>query len=135
MKYEKSCGCIVMNDKKEILLVQSINGHWGMPKGHIEEGETEVQTAIREVKEETNIDVVVNEDYRYVEEYSPKEDIWKEVVYFLAKNKNANSHPQQEEISELIWLPMHKAIEKITYDNSKEIVRRLKKDLEERGGF
>ena len=84
MKKEKSCGCIIFNEKGEILLLHQNAGHWGLPKGHVEEGETEEQTAIREVKEETNIDVIINANYRYSMVYSPKENVEKEVV--CAKN-------------------------------------------------
>ena len=131
MKQEKSCGCIVMNENNEILLVHSNLGHWGFPKGHMEEGETEIETAVREVKEETNIDVDINEKYRYVQKYSPKEEVMKEVVLFLAKNITNHKEAQLEEISEVKWLKFDEAIEKITYDNSKEVLINLKKDLEE----
>ena len=131
MKQEKSCGCIIINDKKEVLLVHHTKGHWDFPKGHIEPGETEIQTAIREVKEETNIDVEVNEKYRYVTEYSSKEDVMKEVVFFLAKNINNNKQAQLEEVSEVKWFIFEEALDKITYDTSKEILMKLKKDLEE----
>lgn len=131
MKQEKSCGCIVMNEKNEILLVHHNVGHWDFPKGHMEVGETEIETAIREVKEETNIDVEVNEKYRYTTEYSPKEDVMKEVVYFLAKNVNNNKEAQLEEVSEVRWFNFDEAIKTITYNNSKEILLELKKDLEE----
>ena len=129
MKKEKSCGCIVINNKNEVLLIHHNAGHWDFPKGHMEEGETEVQTAIREVKEETNIDVKVNEKYRYTTEYSPKEDVMKEVVYFLAENINNDKEAQLEEVSEVKWVKLEEAIEKITYDTSKEILVKLKKDL------
>lgn len=131
MKQEKSCGCIILNDKKEVLLVHHNKGHWDFPKGHVEEGETELQTAIREVKEETNIDVEVNEKYRYTVEYSPKEDVIKEVVFFLAKNINDNKTAQLEEVDEVQWFQLEDAIERITYDTSKEVLIRLKKDLED----
>ena len=51
---EKSCGCIIIN-KNKVLLIKQTKGHWGFPKGHVEKDETEIETAIREVKEETNI--------------------------------------------------------------------------------
>ena len=54
MKHEKSCGCIIIEDKK-VLLIKQTNGIWGFPKGHVEENETELQTAEREVKEETGL--------------------------------------------------------------------------------
>lgn len=131
MKQEKSCGCIVMNEKNEILLVHHNDGHWDLPKGHMEAGETEIETAIREVKEETNIDVEVNERYRYTTKYSPKENVMKEVVYFLAKNTSNSKEPQLEEVSEVKWYKFDEAIETITYNNSKEILLNLKRELEE----
>lgn len=133
MKQEKSCGCIIINDQNKILLIHHNVGHWDFPKGHVEDGETEVQTAIREVKEETNIDVEVNEEYRYVTKYSPKEDVMKQVVYFLAKNINDNKQAQLEEVSEVKWFTYEDAMNTITYETSKEILTKLKKDLEKKG--
>lgn len=129
MKKEKSCGCIILNDKNEILLVLQTAGHWGLPKGHVEEGETEEQTAIREVKEETNVDVIVNTNLRYSMVYSPKEDVEKEVVYFIAKNTSNDCKPQLEEVQEMKWLDIDNAIDTITYENSKDLLRKVKKDL------
>ena len=129
MKFEKSCGCIVFNNKKEILLVHHNTGHWGLPKGHVEEGETEIETAKREVKEETNIDVEVNSNYRYSMSYSPKEGIMKEVVFFLADNVNNNLKEQIEEVQEAKWFDFEEAINTTTYDNSKELLRKVKLDL------
>lgn len=129
MKKEKSCGCIILNDKNEILLILQTEGHWGLPKGHVEEGETEEQTAIREVKEETNIDVIVNKNLRYNMVYNPKEDVEKEVVYFIAKNTSNDCKPQLEEVQEMKWLDIDNAINTITYENSKDLLRKVKKDL------
>ncbi len=67
-KREKSCGVAIFKDDK-ILLVQQNEGNWSLPKGHVEENETEMETAIREVKEETNIDVEIISDYRRVITY------------------------------------------------------------------
>ena len=128
IKEEKSCGCIIINENK-VLLVKQTEGHWGFPKGHVEQGETEVQTAIREVKEETNIDVEVKEDKRYEEEYYPEENIKKQVVYFLAKNITTNIIPQQSEIQEIKWVPLNEAENVITYENSKNIIRKVINDL------
>lgn len=131
MKEEKSCGCIVLNNKNQVLLIHHNKGHWDFPKGHVEEGETEVQTAIREVKEETGIDVEVNEKYRYTTKYSPKEDVIKEVVFFLATNISDNKKAQLEEVSEVRWVNYEEAFKMITYDDTREILIKLKKDLEE----
>ncbi len=128
---EKSCGAIVINKNNKILLVHHNAGHWDFPKGHIENRETEEQTAIREVKEETNIDIIINNKYRYTTSYSPKENVMKEVVYFLAQNIDEDKNPQLEEVSEVKWFTFEEAMNTITYENSKEILNKLKRDIEE----
>ena len=129
MKHEKSCGCIVLNSKHQVLLVHHNAGHWGLPKGHVEEGETEIETAKREVKEETNIDVEVNSNYRYSMNYSPEKGIMKEVVFFLARSISDNLKEQIEEVQEVKWFDFDDAISTITYDNSKELLRKAKLDI------
>lgn len=69
MKCEKSCGCIIIEDGIKVLLVKQTKGHWIFPKGHVEADETEMETAIREVKEETNVDVEVEGNKRYTMRY------------------------------------------------------------------
>ena len=65
---EKSCGALVYRkkqDRLELLLIRHKNGgHWSFPKGHVETGETEPQTALREIKEETGLDVGLCEGFR-----------------------------------------------------------------------
>ena len=63
MEKEKSCGAIIYNNNKEVLIVKHNAGHWDFPKGHMEYQEDEFQTAIREVKEETNLDVELFKEY------------------------------------------------------------------------
>ncbi len=58
MKYEKSCGTIIFNQDNLVLLIADLDGNWGFPKGHVKEGESEEETALRETKEETNLDVI-----------------------------------------------------------------------------
>ena len=89
MKVEKSCGCIVI-DGRNVLLVKQTKGHWSFPKGHMEEGESEIQTAVREVKEETNVDAIPDETKRYVEEYLMDNGNMKQVIYFVSKQASSN---------------------------------------------
>ncbi len=128
MKYEKSCGAIIIDNEK-VLVIQQVAGHWGFPKGHVEEGETEVETAKREIKEETNLDVEINENYRYTEKYSPAEGIEKEVVYFVAKKIGGEIKVQEEEVKNVEWLTYQKAVERLTYKNSKQLLEKVWKDL------
>ena len=128
MKQEKSCGAIVINDNK-VLIIKHIKGHYDFPKGHVEKNETERETAIREVKEETNIDIEIDQNYRYSIKYKPKEDTIKEVIYFLGNPKSSILKPQLEEVEKVKWISIEEAKSILTYNNSKEILNQLLKDL------
>ena len=128
MKYEKSCGCIIIDNGK-VLLVKQNSGDWGFPKGHVENNETETETAIRETKEETNIDVEIDERHRYSIEYSPKENVWKEAVYYIAQKKSNECKLQESEIEKIEWLTLNEALPRITYDNTREILKKVIEDL------
>lgn len=124
MKYEKSCGAVIFDGDK-ILVIQQVKGHWGFPKGHVEEGETEVQTAVREIKEETNLDVEIDESKRFVEHYSPEEGVEKDVVFFVAQKTGGEIKVQEEEVKDTKWLLPHDAMEILTYDSSKRILQNV----------
>ena len=130
MRHEKSCGAIVYRKSHgniEILLIRHINsGHWSFPKGHVEAGETEVETAIREIREETSIDVIVDSTFRETVSYSPKRDTQKVVVYFLALARNYDFVPQEEEIAEIRWVDIVHATNLLTYENDKTIVNKAR---------
>ena len=67
MTYEKSCGAVVFTKTgKDIkyLMVQSLDGIYGFPKGHMENDETESETALREVYEETNVNIELIDGFR-----------------------------------------------------------------------
>ena len=131
MKKEKSCGCIVMH-KDKVLLVKHNKGHWDFPKGHVEDGETEKQTAIREVKEETNVNVQILSDKKYQTNYIIKDkNIDKDVIFFLAKPLNLNQKPQLEEVSISEWKKFEDALEVITYERSRQLLKEAIKDYNE----
>lgn len=133
MVNEKSCGAIVYrkyHGNTEILLIRHINsGHWSFPKGHVEKGETELQTAHREVLEETNIDILIDPTFRHTVSYSPKKDTHKEVVYFIGKARNTNFIPQEEEIADIKWIEIDRACSVLAYENDKSIVNKAKSFL------
>ena len=80
---EKSCGCIIIN-KNKVLLIKQTKGHWGFRKDMSKKDETEIETAIREVKEETNLDVEIEANKRYTMEYVTDKGTLKQVVLFIA---------------------------------------------------
>ena len=125
MLKEKSCGAIIykyIENELYILLLKHNQNHWSYPKGHVERLETEIETALREVKEETNLDVEINSDFREVITYSPSENVLKDVVYFLATPKSNKIIPQTSEIAEIKWLKSEEALNLITYNDDKELL-------------
>ena len=125
---EKSCGAIIFNDGK-VLVVKQTSGFYGFPKGHVEIGETEKETAIREVKEETGLDIKIISDKRYTQSYIVKENVHKDVVFFIAKLENNNEKRQVEEIEEILWIDINEVEKILTYDSLKELWKEAKKDF------
>lgn len=126
--FEKSCGVVVFYEedgKREYLLLHYPSGHWDLPKGHVEEDETEEQTALRELEEESGIkDVTLVKGYREVIQYSyfhEKQAYTKDVIYFLGRtsSKEVNiSHEHQA----WDWLPYLEAVNKLTFENAKQLI-------------
>lgn len=128
MKKEKACGTIIIDDDK-VLIIKQKQGFYGFPKGHLEKNETEIETAIRETKEETNLDVLIDESKRYSLNYVIDNNIDKEVVYYLAKPITKNVKKQDSEISKILWVDIDKVINILTYDNMKDMYKKVLKDI------
>ena len=125
----ESAGAVLYTEDggvRQYVLVMEKNGSFGLPKGHVEPGETEEQTALREIKEETGIDVELNTSFREVVSYSPKRDTTKDVIYFLGKAKTFQYTPQEEEIAQIKWVEINLAHSFLTYDNDKQLVNKAK---------
>lgn len=136
MKREKSCGALVIEhcgEENRILLIQHKTGHWSFPKGHMEAGETEQMTALREVKEETSLDIELFSDFREAVSYSPARDVMKTVVYFLAHPLNHECKPQLSELRDTGWFTFSQAERLITYTNDKNIFNKMKAHVEQYG--
>lgn len=127
MKYEKSCGAVVFNEKGEILIVTHRAGHTDFPKGHVERGETEEETARREVKEETNIDIELLPG-RYSVRYFPKPNVDKTVIFFPAKKISGEIIAQEKEVSEVKWVSKEQIESYLTYESAKKLFRQILSD-------
>ncbi len=126
IKKEKSCGAIVtkiIDSKTKILLIKHTNGgHWAFPKGHVEKNETEEETALREIFEETGIVAELDTNFREVCSYSPKKNVIKDVVYFGAHVIDGKVSAQKGEVEEIKWLGKKKALELISFEADKKIL-------------
>ncbi len=103
---EKSCGAVLYTIRDGIRLfwlVQNVGGHIGFPKGHMEPGETETDTALRELREETGREAVLDTRFRTSIRYLLPNGTPKETVLFLARFDGDGSAKPAAEISEA-WL-------------------------------
>lgn len=126
MEKEKSCGCIVIDNNK-VLLVKHNAGHWDFPKGHVEKNETEEQTALREVKEETNLDVIKSIYLNKIFNYKSLGYECVEYVY-LSKVENNNIILNEEHI-DYKWCSFNEFVDLIYWFESKENLILLLKDI------
>lgn len=119
---EKSCGIILINDKNQYLLVRLLAGHWDFPKGHVEKDETEKETALREVLEETGLQATILPGFRETVTYLVKGTIPKEVVYFLGRPHSTDVNIQVEEVSDFAFLPYKAARERLTFETNRQLL-------------
>ncbi len=133
MKKEKSCGALVVrrgDTESEILLIKHRGGHWAFPKGHVEAGETEEQTALREVEEETGLRVKLDTGYREMVTFSPAPRVLKDVIYFAATVVGGVETPQLSEVSDVLWVPFSKAESYITFENDRHLFQSMQRYLQ-----
>ena len=125
---ERSCGAVVFTrEGGEIryAIVGNLGSCHGFPKGHIEEGEKENETAAREIKEETSLDVrfldgFLEEDSYYIRGGT----VLKTVVYFLAEFEGQTPVPQESEISSIKLLPFERAYALLEHENARSILKK-----------
>lgn len=133
---EQSAGTVLFieeSKEKLFLLLHYPTGHWDFVKGKIENNESLEQAAIRETKEETGItDIEFIKGFKEKIEYSFKfngDIVQKEVIFFLAKT-NTKQVKISDEHLDYVWLNFNNALNKITYENAKNILKKSKNYLE-----
>ncbi|MBH8602937.1 MULTISPECIES: NUDIX hydrolase [unclassified Thermoactinomyces] len=129
---EVSAGGVVYRQRDrrtEILMIEDRFGRWTLPKGKKEPGETDEETALREIEEETGIKGRIESrlqtvTYHYLHELHGQ--VEKSVVYYLVKALTGTETPQLEEINGVVWLPAEEAWQKqreFGYDNNDEVMK------------
>ena len=131
--FEKTCGAIVYTEQDEVrkfLLIKNESGHIGFPKGHIELNETEFETAVREVFEETGLKISPERAFRSEYNFTTLDDTYKKCVYFLAHYDYMPAKIQESEISNSWLVPYKEAIELLNWEQDKTILEEAQKELE-----
>ncbi len=123
--------------RRQAVLIGRLDRHgtllWSLPKGHIEDGETTEQTAVREVKEETGISAhVLRElgtiDYWFVAE---RRRVHKTVHHFLLEADGGELSDEDVEVSEVAWVPLTELDTTLAYSDERKLARRARALLAE----
>jgi bis(5'-nucleosidyl)-tetraphosphatase len=131
MLNEKSCGAVVYAKTSEVkyLLLQYEAGHWDFVKGNVEEGETEKETTVRELREETGIvDALFIDGFREKIAYYYKRQgatVYKEVVFFLMETKTTGIKLSFEHVG-FDWLSYEDAMRKLSFKNARDVLQKAR---------
>jgi ADP-ribose pyrophosphatase YjhB (NUDIX family) len=99
---------------------------WSLPKGHIEEGETPEQAALREVAEETGIQSEIEKSLGVIDFWfmAGGKRIHKTVHHYLFRESGGLLAAQESEVDEVAWFPLGEIIEKLAYPDEKKLIAR-----------
>lgn len=126
MKKEISSGAVIyklINNKLYFLIEYMSLGHISLVKGHQEKNETLSETALREIKEETNLYVLLDTNFSHTITYSPFEGIIKDVIFYVAKVVDNNQKAYDNHDNEVIKIefhPFNEAYQLLTHQSDKE---------------
>jgi bis(5'-nucleosidyl)-tetraphosphatase len=118
------------NDTVYYLILRYQAGHWDFPKGKIETGETKQTAALRELKEEAGINAQLDKDFEETINYvfmDHTKQITQKTVYFFVGRTEQTTITLSHEHTDYRWLPFKEALELVTYDNAKKILKKAHK--------
>ncbi|MEF3273717.1 MAG: NUDIX domain-containing protein [Chloroflexus sp.] len=132
----RAAGCVVLardpRGQHLVLLIQDQQGVWTLPKGHVDDGETDEQAAVREVAEETGIHCTIAERLDRVTYPVYRRGRWrdKQVTFFLASAAPEPPVPALAEgIRAAAWVPLNEATRQIGYRQLRVLLQRVARRL------
>lgn len=120
----------VENGQRQYVLVREKNGSYGLPKGHVEPGETLAETALREVREETGVHAILHtHEPVMVDEYPIAGGDVKRVSWFIAHYAEQTPVADRSQVLGVLVLPIDAALKTLTYGSTREILRKVDQQL------
>ena len=129
MKTTQSAGIVLFRDEREVLMVQQYGETWSFPKGHREDGESLLQCAYRELREETGIDagidwVVVSPVFSYSRESIRGEkemkEIWLYPACYVWQHPDSTLHSDDDAITAIEWVDVFDVCDRLDAKEDRE---------------
>ena len=134
---QSSAGGVVVrtiDGEPHVLVIRDPYLKWGLPKGHVEEGESTSEAALREVEEETGLrdlrlgERLVTIDWRF---RAGEREVHKYTTFFLMHSERGEPVPERAEgITDCDWVPLSEAADRVSYQNASDVVRLAQRFVE-----
>lgn len=136
MKTTRSAGCIILNSKGEVVVVNQNSNSWSLPKGHVDEGEDELGAAMREASEEAGINDLLfvrklgtYERYRIGLEEEEDRSEKKAITLFLFHSDQEELRPKDPANPEARWVPKGEVAALLTHPKDRAFFESVMEDV------
>ncbi len=131
-RYIECSGGIVVNDCHEIIMIKQVGGSWSFPKGHVDQDEDLLSTAVREIEEESGINNLnfIKKLGSYKRSAIKTDGTFddneiKQIHLFLFKSSKYKLSPKQTDALEAKWIPKEDVLDMLTHPKDKEYYKSI----------
>ena len=117
----RAAGGVVGRGREILVIHRPKYDDWTLPKGKNEPGESDEECAVREVEEETGLRCKLAEELPTIR-YRDRKGRFKEVRYWAMEPLSGALQEGNDEVDQVLWLPLDAAFEKLTYVHDQEVV-------------
>ncbi len=127
---ERSAGGVVVRGEQALVIVprrRAANGArvLGLPKGHIDPGESSLQAAVREVREETGVEAELVRELGEVRYWYRRDgrSVPKSVVFYLLRYRSGDTEDHDDEVEDVRWMALAEACTALTYEGERKMAK------------
>ncbi|MBW7915472.1 MAG: NUDIX domain-containing protein [Trueperaceae bacterium] len=124
-------GGVVFDPGNRVLLLQHASGHWVFPKGHVEQGETQLQAALREVAEEAGVTATCAKPQRtWTTYYRNPHGVQRLITWYRCETDHPVVNVTEDAFRGGEFCPPAEALERLTHRTDRDLLRRILNESE-----